>query len=111
MLALLRPCFTGPSFRTFTALVPGVIAQPGRAPSPGRLTGAGLVWHHSRAYWFFGHARWCVTQVSTALTRLVVSRLLPGNAAVLIAVDDSRFHRPAPGWRLGRRSRRPKHLT
>jgi hypothetical protein len=95
LLTPLRPCFTGPSFRTFTALAGGMITQPGRRTITGMLTGAGLagVWHHSRAYWFFGHARWCVTQLSTALSRLVVSRLLPAGAPVLIAVDDTLFHR------------------
>jgi hypothetical protein len=95
LLATLRPCFTAPSFRTFTALAAGMIAAAQRRTITGMLTGAGLagMWHHGRAYWFFGHARWRVEQVSVALTRLVVSTLLPGEAALLIAVDDTVFHR------------------
>jgi hypothetical protein len=95
LLATLRPCFTAPSFRTFTALVAGMIAVPQRRTITGMLIGAGLagVWHHGRAYWFFGQARWCVEQVSLALTALIVSRLLPEDAAVLVAVDDTVFHR------------------
>jgi DDE superfamily endonuclease len=95
LLAALRPCFTAPSFRTFTALLAGMIAIPQRRTVTGMLTGAGLagIWHHSRAYWFFGHARWCVDQVSVAVTGLVVSRLLAPDAAVLIAVDDTLFRR------------------
>jgi DDE superfamily endonuclease len=95
LLATLRPCFTAPSFRTFTALVAGLIAQPGRRTVTGMLTGAGLaaVWHHGRAYWFLGRARWCVEQVSDAVTRLVVAVLLAPDTAVLIAVDDTLFRR------------------
>jgi len=105
LLMALRPCFTAPSFRTFTALLAGMIAIPQRRTITGMLTGAGVagIWHHSRAYWFFGRARWRVDQVSAALTRLVVSRLLAPDAAVLIAVDDTLFHRSgrkvhAAGW-------------
>jgi hypothetical protein len=95
LLMTLRPCFTAPSFRTFTALIAGMIAIPQRRTVTGMLTGAGLagIWHHSRAYWFFGHARWCTDQVTAAITRLVVSRLLAPDAAVLVAVDDTLFHR------------------
>src|SRR5690242_11158293 len=95
LLTALRPCFTAPSFRTFTALVAGMIAIPQRRTITGMLTGAGLagIWHHSRAYWFFGRARWCVDQVGVAVTGLVVSRLLAPDAPVLIAVDDTLFHR------------------
>jgi hypothetical protein len=95
LLATLRPCFTAPTFRTFTALLAGMIALPQRRTITGMLTGAGLagIWHHSRAYWFFGHARWSVEQITVAVTRLVVSRLLAPDAAVLIAVDDTLLHR------------------
>ena len=60
MLWTFRWCFTEPSYRTFTALLAGMVAQPGRRTVCGMLTGAGLarVWHHSRAHWFFSHARW-----------------------------------------------------
>jgi len=75
LLATLRPCFTAPSFRTFTALLVGMIAIPQCRTIIGMLTGAGLagIWHHSRAYWFFGHARWSTDQVTAVITRLVVS--------------------------------------
>lgn len=95
VLATLRPCFTAPSFRTFTTLVAGMIAQPGRRTITGMLCAAGVagVWHHTRAYWLFGRARWCIDEVATALTGLVVSSLLPAESAVVIAVDDTLFHR------------------
>jgi SRSO17 transposase len=95
LLAVVRPCLTGPSFATFTALFAGMIAQPGRRTVTGMWTAAGLagVWHHSRAHWFFARARWSADQVGLAVAALVVARLLPPDAAVLIAVDDTLFRR------------------
>ncbi|HEY1321740.1 MAG TPA: transposase [Streptosporangiaceae bacterium] len=95
LLATLRPCFTAPSFRTFTALVAGLIGQPGRRTVTGMLTGAGLAaaWHHSRAHWFFSHARWSADQVGLAVAGLVVRLLIPAGAPLLVAVDDTLFRR------------------
>src|SRR3954453_6120563 len=95
LLATLRPCFTAPSFRMFTALVAGLIAQPGRRTVTGMLTGAGLarVVHHARAHWFFAGARWSADQLGLAVAGLIVTRLLPVGAPLLIAVDDSLFRR------------------
>jgi hypothetical protein len=60
LLATLRPCFTAPTFGTFTALLAGIIAQPARRTVTAMLSAAGLagVWHHCKAHWFFSHARW-----------------------------------------------------
>jgi hypothetical protein len=57
----LRPCFTAPTFETFTALVGGLVAQPVGRTVCGMLSGAGLarVWHHARAHRLFSAARWC----------------------------------------------------
>jgi hypothetical protein len=95
LLATLRPCFTAPSFRTFAALVAGLIAQPGRRTITGMLAGAGLAaaWHHSRAHWFFAGARWQPDRLGLAVAALIVARLLPADAPLLIAVDDSLFRR------------------
>lgn len=95
LLATCRPCFTGPSFRTFAALVAGMIAQPGRRTITGMLTAAGVagVWHHSRAYWFLSKARWCVDTLGMAVLGLIVTRLLPADAPLLVAVDDTLFGR------------------
>jgi hypothetical protein len=95
LLATLRPCFTAPSFRMFTALVAGLIAQPGRRTITGMLTGAGLARavHHARAHWFFAGARWSADQLGLAVAGLIVTRLLPVGAPLLIAVDDSLFRR------------------
>jgi hypothetical protein len=95
LLVVLRPCFTGPSFRTFAALVAGMVAQPGRRTVTGMLSAAGLagVWHHSRAHWFFARARWRAEEVGLALLRLVVAELVPVDTSILIAVDDTLFRR------------------
>jgi hypothetical protein len=95
LLATLRPCFTAPSFRTFTALVAGLIGQPGRCTITGMLTGAGLARavHHARAHWFFAGARWQPDRLGLAVAGLVVRLLLPAGAPLLIAVDDTLFRR------------------
>jgi hypothetical protein len=101
----LRPCFTVPSFETFTALVAGLVAQPVARTVCGMLTGAGLarVWHHARAHRFFSAARWCPHQVGLVVAELVVAHLLPAGAPVTVAVDDTLFRRRgrkvhAVGW-------------
>jgi hypothetical protein len=95
LVGAFRWCFTGPSFATFAALVAGMIGQPGRRTVTGMLQAAGVagVWHHGRAYWFLGRARWDLDRVGTVLARLVVARLVPAGAAVLVVVDDTLFRR------------------
>jgi hypothetical protein len=95
LLWAFRWCFTGPSFATFAGLVAGLVAQPGRRTVTGMLQAAGLagVWQHGRAYWFLGRARWDLDAVGAVLARLVVARLVPASAAVLVVVDDTLFRR------------------
>ena len=95
LLTTLRPCFTAPSFRTFTVLVAGMVAQPGRHTVTGMLSAAGLAgsWHHSRAHWFFTHARWCADTLGLAVLTLIVQHLVAPGEALLVAVDDTLFRR------------------
>jgi hypothetical protein len=95
LLVTLRPCFTAPSFRMFAILVAGMIAMPQRRTITGMLTGAGLAMlgGHARAYWFFSRAVWSIDTLSAAVTALVIDRLVPAGTPVLIAVDDTLFHR------------------
>jgi hypothetical protein len=95
LLWTFRCCFTGPTFDTFAALTSGLVAAPARRTVCAMLTGAGLArrWHHSRAHGFFARARWCPDHVGLVLLRLVVDRLLPAGAPVLVAVDDTLFRR------------------
>ena len=95
LLAEFRPCFTAPTFQTFIGLVVGLIGQTGRRTVCGMLTGAGLdqVWHHSRAHRLFTNARWSGDALGLALADLIVTRLLPVDSALTIAVDDTLFKR------------------
>jgi hypothetical protein len=62
------------------------------------LTGAGLAgrWHHSRAHRFFANTRWDVRQVGLILAALVVELLLPPDAAILLAIDETLTRRRGP---------------
>ena len=91
----LRPCFTAPTFETFTVLVAGLVAQPVGRTVCGMLTGAGLarVWHHARVHRFFSAARWCPRQVGLMLAELIVTGLLASGAPITVAIDDTLFRR------------------
>jgi len=95
LLQAFAPLFTAPSFRTFTALACGFLAQPGKRTVCGMLTGAGLsrLWPHDRAHWFFSRARWNAGDLGLAAAVLVVSLLVPARAPVDVAVDDTLFKR------------------
>jgi hypothetical protein len=95
LLLLFRPCFTQPSFQTFTALVVGQIAQTRLRCVTGMLLGARLsrVWHHARAHRFFSHARWSADELGLAIAGVIVERLLPADAPLVVPVDDSLFKR------------------
>ena len=79
LLAAFSPLFTAPSFRTFTMLACGFLAQPGKRTVCGMLAGAGLArcWSHDRAHRFFSRAS---------------SLLLPARSR-------SRWPGSRPGWR------------
>jgi hypothetical protein len=95
LLCHFRWCFTAPTFTTFVTLVSGMVARPHRRTVTGMLIGAGLsrLWHHSRAHRFFSRAVWSLDQVSMTLLTLIVRTLLPPDAPLLIAVDDTLFTR------------------
>jgi transposase len=95
LLLALRPCFTGPSFRTFCGLVAGLAGQVRRRTVCGMLLGAGLsrCWPHDRAHYFFARAAWELDELGLAVARLVVARLVPPGQPVVVAVDDSLFRR------------------
>ncbi|HWS32454.1 MAG TPA: transposase [Actinoplanes sp.] len=95
LLRSFRSCFTAPSLRTFSVLLAGMIAQPGRRTVCGMLTGAGLagIWHHARAHWFFSRARWDTGEVGLMLFRLVVAHLIADDAPITLVVDDTLLRR------------------
>jgi hypothetical protein len=95
LLTVFRPLLTAPSYRTFGQLTCGMITASGRRTVTGMLTGAGLarVWHHSRAHSFFGRARWSPDRLGLALLELIVARLVPAEAPIVLVVDDTLFRR------------------
>ena len=95
LLTAFRCCFTAPTFRTFVALLTGLIAQPGRRTVCGMLVGAGLngVWRHQRAHRFFSRAVWSLDTVCLVLLRLVVDTLIPAGQDIEVVVDDTLFKR------------------
>jgi DDE superfamily endonuclease len=95
LLACFSPLFTAPSFRTFTGLACGFLAQSGKRTVCGMLTGAGLsrAWPHDRAHCFFSRARWNPDDLGIAAARLVIALLVPGGDPVEVLIDDTLFRR------------------
>jgi hypothetical protein len=95
LLVILRPCFTGPSFRTFCGLAAGLCGQVRRRTVCGMLAGAGLgwCWPHNRAHYFFSRAAWDLDELGLAVARMVVLLLVPAGEAITVVMDDSVFCR------------------
>jgi DDE superfamily endonuclease len=95
LLSSFAPLFTGPSFRTFTMLACGFLAQPGKRTVCGMLAGAGLsrLWPHDRAHSFFSRARWSPDDLGIAAARLVISLLVPDGEPVEVLIDDTLLRR------------------
>jgi hypothetical protein len=95
LLAVFCPLFTAPSFRTFTMLACGFLAQSGKRTVCGMLTGAGLsrLWPHDRAHYFFSHARWSPDELGMCAAKLVIALLVPGGEPVEVLIDDTLFRR------------------
>src|SRR5271157_1304990 len=95
LLAVFSPLFTAPSFRTFTMLACGFLAQPGKRTVCGMLAGAGLsrLWPHDRAHSFFSRARWSPDDLGICAAKLVISLLVPGGEPVEVLIDDTLFRR------------------
>jgi DDE superfamily endonuclease len=95
LLTVFRPCFTAPTTRTFQALVGGFLAQPGQRTVTGMLVGARLAGrrHHDLAYRFFATACWSADQLGLVLLDLIAAVLVPPDAAVVLAVDDTLWRR------------------
>ncbi len=95
LLIVFRPCFTAPTFATFRAMVAGFLAQPGLHTVTGMLVGARLAGrrHHDLAYRFFATARWSADQLGLVLLDLICATLVPADAPLVLAVDDTLWHR------------------
>ncbi len=95
LLSLLGPCFSQPSFQTFSMLLVGAVARIRDCTVTGMLQGAGLagVWHHSRAHDFFARARWNPDDLGLRLLDFLVSVFVKDDASIRLAVDDTLFGR------------------
>jgi DDE superfamily endonuclease len=95
LLAGFAPCFTAPTFQTFTALACGFLAQTGPRTVTGMLLGTRLsrVWSHDRAHSFFARARWSADQLGLGLVDLLATVLLEGDAPLRVVVDDTLMRR------------------
>jgi DDE superfamily endonuclease len=95
LLACFRGCFTAPTFKTFSWLVAGFLAQPRARTVCGMLAGARLAgrWHHSRAHRFFAVARWSPDQLGLALLALICARLVDPDSPLRLVVDDTLYRR------------------
>src|SRR5579863_1134875 len=95
VLLSVRPVLRAPGFRMFRILATGLVAQTGRKGVVGMLAGSGMqvaVSFHA-ACRFFSEGTWNVDRVGLRVARLVVDRLVPVGAPVLVAVDDTLVQR------------------
>ena len=95
VVAVLRSCFTAPTFATLCSLVTGVLCADGRRTVTGMWSAAGLAGriHWSRAHRFFSRAVWDADKAGVCLARAVVACFVPAGQALVVAVDDSLFAR------------------
>ena len=95
VLSLLAPCFSQPSFQTFSALVVGFVGRIRDCTVTGMLQAAGLAgeWHHSRAHDFFARRRWEADELGLVLLDFLVSVFVKAGAPICLAVDDTLFGR------------------
>jgi len=95
MLSLLQPCFTQPTFQTFSAMVVGFVGRIRDCTVTGMLQAAGLAgeWHHSRAHDFFARRRWDPDELGVRLLDFLVVTFLAPDGAIRLAVDDTLFGR------------------
>ena len=95
LLSLLAPCFSQPSFQTFSMLVVGFVGRVRDCTITGMLQAAGLAgcWHHSRAHDFFARRRWDPDRLGLALLDFLVEVFVGAGAPIRLAVDDTLFGR------------------
>jgi hypothetical protein len=82
VLAWFAPLFTASSFRTFSMLACGFIAQTGKRTVCGMLAGAGLprLWSHDRAHSFVARPRWNLDELGLVSSTSVNAGSAGGNS-------------------------------
>lgn len=96
VLLPLRPVFRRSStFAMFVLLATGLVARTRRRTVVGMLAGAGMatVISFHGACRFFSASRWDADRLGLTVARLVVDRLLPADAPITVAIDDTLFRR------------------
>jgi len=95
LLFLFAGVFSAPAFQTFRVLALGFLTRIGEHTVCGMLQAARLerVWHHSIAHDFFAARRWDPEELGLVLLDFLVSVLVPRDAPIKLAIDDSLFKR------------------
>lgn len=104
VLAACAPCFTAPTYRVFCHVVAGWLHCLGRHTVTGvaLAAGAGVVgWRHVSAFHrFFSRARWEPDALGKVVCTLAL-RVLPGDAPLILLVDDSLARKEGKAIALG----------
>src|SRR5271167_5036608 len=95
LLSLLAPCFTQPTFQTFSMLMVGFVGRIRDCTVSGMLQAAGLAraWHHSRAHDFFAYRRCEPDELGLLLLDFLVTVFVAAGSPIRLAVDDTLFGR------------------
>jgi SRSO17 transposase len=91
LLQAFVPCFTAPSFQTFVTLMGGWSLATGRHTVTGIVRAANAVrWKHIRTFHrFFSEGRWLPDELGLILVRLIVTRCLKPEDAIIVPIDDT----------------------
>lgn len=97
LLTALAPCFTAPSFETFSHLVAGWLMCTMRHVITQVIDAAGAVGlkHHSCFHRFFSLARWMPDEVGLRLLQMALA-WMGKDAVVVLAVDDTLCRHTGP---------------
>jgi len=84
-------CFTAPSFAVFRHMMSGWLLSIGRHTVTSVIVAAGVVdvRHHTTFQRFFRCGRWQPDELGVVLVRMVLAKLVPPFAPVLVALDDT----------------------
>src|ERR1700756_1927351 len=96
LLEMFRPAFRrSRTFGLFVLLATGLVARTARRTVVGMLAGSGMaaaVSFHAVCRFFSQHS-WDIDRIGLVLARLIVDRLLPDDAPIVVVVGDTLFRR------------------